>query len=141
MHFANYDYSKSKDERDYNYQVGRDKVSDEQWQKEYDLALQQYEDSKKKASSSGSSSGRSGGNITGAFTGNDDIIQEATLSDSGQKLLQTIQKGQSMSGGVVGNYISKQFSNKNNLRNYIYNQIGNTISEEDADILANKLGL
>ena len=137
MNFANYDYSKSKDERDYNYQVGRDKVSDEQWQKEYDLALQQYELSKKKASSSGSS----GGNIIGDFTGNDDIIQEATLSDSGQKLLQTIQKGQSMSGGVVGNYISKQFSNKNNLRNYIYNQIGNTISEEDADILANKLGL
>lgn len=137
MNFANYDYSKAKDERDYNYQVGRDKVSDEQWQKEYDLALQEYELSKKKASSSGSS----GGNIIGDFTGNDDIIQEATLSDSGQKLLQTIQKGQSMSGGVVGNYISKQFSNKNNLRNYIYNQIGNTISEEDADILANKLGL
>lgn len=137
MNFANYDYSKAKDERDYNYQVGRDKVKDSQWQEEYDFALRQYEDSKKKASSSGSS----GGNIIGDFTGNDDIIQEATLSDSGQKLLQTIQKGQSMSGGVVGNYISKQFSNKNNLRNYIYNQIGNTISEEDADILANKLGL
>lgn len=142
MNFANYDYNKFIDDRNYNYQVGRDKVKDSQWQKEYDFALRQYEDSKKKASSSRSS----GGNITGSFTGNDDIInddtiQEATLSDSGQKLLQTIQKGQSMSGGVVGNYISKQFSNKNNLRNYIYNQIGNTISEEDADILANKLGL
>lgn len=137
MNFANYDYNKTINERDYNYKLSRDKVADEQWQKEYDFALQQYKDSKKKSSSSGSR----GGNIIGDFTGNDDIIQEATLSDSGQKLLQTIQKGQSMSGGVVGNYISKQFSNKNNLRNYIYNQIGNTISEEDADILANKLGL
>ena len=66
MSFANYDYNKSIDERDYNYQVERDKVSDEQWlkeynssleqwQKEYDLALQEFELSKKKASSSGSS--------------------------------------------------------------------------------------
>lgn len=137
MNFANYDYNKTINERDYNYQLSRDKVADEQWQKEYDLALQQYELSKKKASSSGSS----GGNIIGDFTGNDDIIQEATLSDSGQKLLQTIQKGQSMSGGVVGNYISKQFSNKENLRNYIYNQVGNTIEETDAEILFNRLGL
>lgn len=141
MNFANYDYNKTINERDYNYQLSRDKVADEQWQKEYDFALQQYKDSKKKSSSSGSSSGRSGGNIIGDFTGNDDIIQEATLSDSGQKLLQTIQKGQSMSGGVVGNYISKQFSNKNNLRNYIYNQVGNTINEADAEILFNRLGL
>ena len=142
MNFANYDYNKTINERDYNYKLSRDKVADEQWQKEYDFALQQYKDSKKKSSSSGSR----GGSITGAFTGNDDIInnntiQEATLSDSGQKLLQTIQKGQSMNGGIVGNYVSKQFNNKNNLRNYIYNQVGNTISENDAEILFNKLGL
>lgn len=146
MNFANYDYNKTINERDYNYKLSRDKVADEQWQKEYDFALQQYKDSKKKSSSSGSSSGRSGGNIIGDFTGNDDIInnntiQEATLSDGGQKLLQTIQKGQSMNGGIVGNYVSKQFNNKNNLRNYIYNQVGNTISENDAEILFNKLGL
>ena len=137
MNFANYDYNKTINERDYNYQLSRDKVADEQWQKEYDLALQQYEDSKKKASSSGSS----GGNIIGDFTGNDDIIQEATLSDSGQKLLQTIQKGQSMSGGIVGNYINRQFNNKDNLRNYIYNQVGKTIDDSDAGILFDKLGL
>lgn len=137
MNFANYDYNKTINERDYNYQLLRDKVADEQWQKEYDFALQQYEDSKKKSSRSGSREG----SIIGDFTGDDDIIQEATLSDSGQKLLQTIQKGQSMSGGVVGNYISKQFSNKENLRNYIYNQVGNTIEETDAEILFNRLGL
>lgn len=57
MNFANYDYNKAIDERDYNYQVSRDKVVDEQWQKEYDFALQQYADSLKKNSSSGGSSG------------------------------------------------------------------------------------
>lgn len=57
MNFANYDYT-----------AERDKVADSQWQKEYDLALQQYEDSKKKASSSG----RSGSSSTvGSFSGND----------------------------------------------------------------------
>lgn len=47
MNFANYDYTKTMNDRDYNYQVSRDKVSDSQWQKEYDLALKQYELSKK----------------------------------------------------------------------------------------------
>lgn len=54
MNFANYDYTKAMNDRDYNYKVGRDKVSDSQWQKEFDLALKQYELSKKKATSSGS---------------------------------------------------------------------------------------
>lgn len=49
MNFANYDYQKAVDDRNYNYQVSRDKVADSQWQKEYELA-------KKKSSSSGSSS-------------------------------------------------------------------------------------
>lgn len=58
-----YDYSKWADNRDfgygqyiddrnYQYQQDRDKVADEQWQKEFDFALQQYNDSKKKSSSS-----------------------------------------------------------------------------------------
>ena len=53
MNFANYDYQKSVDDRNYNYQVSRDKVADSQWQKEYELA-------KKKASSSGTSKSSSG---------------------------------------------------------------------------------
>lgn len=36
MNFANFDYNKATDERNYNYQVSRDKVSDDQWQKQYD---------------------------------------------------------------------------------------------------------
>lgn len=50
LNFANLDYSKE-----------RDKIADEQWQKEYDFALRQYEDALKKNSiaSASSSSGSS----------------------------------------------------------------------------------
>lgn len=46
--FANYDYQKD-----------RDKVSDSQWDKEYDLALKQYELSKKNSTASSSGSSKS----------------------------------------------------------------------------------
>lgn len=68
MQFANYDYSKYIDERDfnynktlddrnYNYQLNRDKVADEQWQKEYELALKKANSSSRSSRSSGSSYG------------------------------------------------------------------------------------
>lgn len=38
----NYDYNIFTDNRDFNYQVNRDKVADEQWQKEFDEAIRQY---------------------------------------------------------------------------------------------------
>ena len=152
MNFTNYDYNKSISDRDYNYKLARDKVVDDQWQKEYDLSLRKYEDSKKTSSSSrrsGSSSGsssRSSGGVYGSFsdtTGNSNLdnTTETTLSSSGENLYNTIKKGQSMSGWGVGNYLNKQFNNKDNLRNYIYNQVGNTINEADAEILFNRLGL
>ena len=73
MNFANYDYNKTVDDRNYNYQLSRDKAADEQWQKEYDLALQELELAKKKASSSGSSS-KSSGSYYGDFTdGSSDV--------------------------------------------------------------------
>ena len=148
MDFTNYDYNKSISDRDYNYKLARDKVADDQWQKEYDLSLRKYEDSKK-SRSSGSSSGsssRSSSGVYGGFsntTGNSNLnnTTETTLSSSGENLYNTIKKGQSMSGWGVGNYLNKQFNNKDNLRNYIYNQVGNTINEADAEILFNRLGL
>lgn len=152
MDFTNYDYNKSISDRDYNYKLARDKVADDQWQKEYDLSLRKYEDSKKTSSSSrssGSSSGsssRSSSGVYGSFsdtTGNSNLdnTTETTLSSSGENLYNTIKKGQSMSGFGVGNYINKLFNNKDNLRNYIYNQVGNSINESDAEILFNRLGL
>lgn len=144
MNFTNYDYNKSISDRDYNYKLSRDKVADDQWQKEYDLSLRKYEDSKKKSSSSrssGSSSGVYGGFSNTTGNSNLDNTTETTLSSSGENLYNTIKKGQSMSGWGVGNYLNKQFNNKDNLRNYIYNQVGNTINEADAEILFNRLGL
>ena len=44
-------YGQYSDDRAYEYQQGRDQVADEQWQKEYEFALQQYNDSQKKKSS------------------------------------------------------------------------------------------
>ena len=144
MNFTNYDYNKSISDRDYNYKLARDKVADDQWQKEYDLSLRKYEDSKKTSSSSrssGSSSGVYGGFSDTTGNSNLDNTTETTLSSSGENLYNTIKKGQSMSGWGVGNYLNKQFNNKDNLRNYIYNQVGNTINEADAEILFNRLGL
>ena len=37
-----FDYGKYADDRNYQYQVDRDKVADEQWQKEFDEAVRQY---------------------------------------------------------------------------------------------------
>ena len=48
----NYEYNKAVDDRNYNYQVLRDNILDDQWQKEYELAL-------KKANSSSRASGSS----------------------------------------------------------------------------------
>ena len=152
MDFTNYDYNKSVSDRDYNYKLARDKVVDDQWQKEYDLSLRKYEDSKKTSNSSRSSgssrgsSSRSSSGVYGSFsdtTGNSNLdnTTETTLSSSGENLYNTIKKGQSMSGWGAGNYLNKQFNNKDNLRNYIYNQVGNTINEADAEILFNRLGL
>ena len=67
MNFANYDYTKYIDDRDFNYQKERDAVKDSQWQKEYDLSTQ----SLAKSSSSKSSGGYSGNNQTLKNIGND----------------------------------------------------------------------
>ena len=53
MNFANFDYQKQIDKRDYDYQVARDKVADSQWLKTYEL--------QKKNLSSGGSKRSSGG--------------------------------------------------------------------------------
>lgn len=103
MDFESFDFTKSTDERDFNYQVGRDQVADEQWQKKYDYQVQrdqvadnqwqqEYDLAKKK-----SSSGSSGSSGTRKTTYNDLQINqennnvdnpksENTLSNAGSKL-------------------------------------------------------
>lgn len=63
------------------------------------------------------------------------------LSSNAQKIYDTIKKGQNLKLGIVGKHVNKLYNNKDNLRNYIYNQVGNSINESDAEILFNRLGL
>lgn len=110
MNFANYDYSKAKDERDYNYQVERDKIADSQWQQEFDLA-------KKKSSSSGSSSRTSYKNVDELPIGD-----EPTLSSAGSNFLKLAQDG-----------LKKYESNT-----YAYNKTIQAISDNMNDWYRNK---
>lgn len=133
MNFANYDYNKAIDERDYNYQVERDKVADSQWQAEYDLA-------KKNSSSSGSSSSSSSssGNTT-TFGGG-----ESKLSDYAQELYDKYTKYLNLSQGSDLTSIATKtlLTNKNAMRSYIDNEYNKgNITESDGEILFTKLGL
>jgi hypothetical protein len=56
-----YDYGKYADDRNFSYQVERDTVADQQWQKEFDEAVRQYNESVAAAASKGSGGGGGGG--------------------------------------------------------------------------------
>lgn len=132
MNFANYDYTKAKDERDYNYQVERDKILDSQWQQEFNLA-------KKKASSSGnSSSSRSSSSYkTGSFSSS--TYGDTELSSNAQKILNVYKASQS-NNGIIGKTLGSITSN--NIRPYILSQYNaGNISNSDAEQLFSMLGL
>lgn len=126
MDFANYDYTKSMNDRDYNYQVSRDKVSDSQWQKEYDLALKQYELSKKKATSSGSSGSTSSSRKSSSSSSsktfgdstktNTETTQNITLQDI-IKGLQHV-AGPGVSQKIYDKYSGKYFSSPDEVIKY-----------------------
>lgn len=135
MNFANYDYNKAKDDRDYNYQVERDKVKDSQWQAEYDLA--------NKKSSASSSSSRSGS----SFSSNSSTFSDNSgngLSDYAQSLYDKYNRvlNNSQDSSLTSTANRTILTNKTVLRNYIeseYNK-GN-ITENDGEILFSRLGL
>ena len=71
-------YGQFSDDRAYDYQVGRDKVTDEQWQKEFDEAVRQFDYENKlgefaKKSSSGGGGGSSGGS-SGSWLNSDGTV-------------------------------------------------------------------
>lgn len=154
MNFANYDYNRERDnanleyqraQDNYNreYQERRDAVSDEQWQKNYDLALRQLEESLKKSSSSGSSgSSRSSSgynwNIADSYVTNEPV-EEKTLSDAGNNLYNqmsfAIDKYPSASG--------KSVSEVKNLVTKVITQRyqDGEITDDDVRILVDRLGL
>lgn len=134
MNFANYDYNKEKDERDYNYQVERDKVADSQWQAEYDL-------SKKKASSSGSSSGSNSSGKIITFNNKDN---EGELSDYAQGLYNRYSKilNNSQDESLTSTANRTILTNETVLGNYIANEYNKgNITESDVRILCERLGI
>ncbi len=119
MNFANYDYTKTMNDRDYNYQVSRDKVSDSQWQKEYEL-------SKKKATSSGSSRSTRGSRKSNSSSSsktfgdstktNTETTQNITLQDI-IKGLQHV-AGPRVSQKIYDKYSGKYFSSPDEVIKY-----------------------
>lgn len=105
MNFANYDYTKAMDERDYNYQLERDKIADSQWQQEFDLA-------KKKASSSGSSSRSSSG--SGKTVDDDLAINNVGGNNPGDSImkagLRSAILGAYQAGKINDNYAEQLFN-------------------------------
>lgn len=115
-----FDYNKSIDDRNYNYQVGRDKVIDSQWQQEFALA-------QKKASSSG-------GSYTYKLPEEQTQQSKINLSENAQRLLSGLTEYK------VGE--TNDTALKDKARNLIYNDTQwGRINEEEADYLFKQLGL
>lgn len=123
MNFVNYDYQKSVDDRNYNYQVGRDKVTDSQWQQEFDLAKKKSSSSgsSKSSSSSRSSSSKSSSNSnTGKYSLDEDTASKITSKDIWENI--------------------KAESNKNSSTNPIENLINYTKNIINPDSMLNYYG-
>lgn len=74
-----FSYGQFIDNRNMGYQQERDQVADQQWQKEYDFALQQYQDSKK-ASSGGSTSSDTGDSGDSRYDAETAAIQQQLVN-------------------------------------------------------------
>lgn len=154
-----FDYQKAQNDRNYNYQVSRDKVSDKQWNKTFNYQKsrdkvsdsqwqKEYELSKKaKASSSRRSSRSTSGNRTyknrpknddQSINPNDEVNKEQNNSNAVKKILQTVDAMlKKTKTGKLAQAVAKTGA-----RQYIYRAVeNNLIEDEDAEILYNKLGL
>lgn len=121
MNFANYDYTKAMDERDYNYQLNRDKVSDDQWQKEYELALKKANSSSSssRSSSSRSSSSRSSSSKSYSSLGSDNNKTQEMPSSADEVLKKvTILQGPNLKNKFNDGYSGKSFASIDALLNY-----------------------
>lgn len=163
-----FDYNKSVADRNYNYQLSRDKVSDSQWNKQFkyqksrdkvaDTQWQkEYELSKKSlASSSRRSSGgsRRSSSRTSSGSTSSSIIDDGNLSKNAQGVMSNIEdmlKGVAKNGLTVGSVIANLKKGnlsgvlktvKNTASNSVYNAYKNgSITEEEAEAITKKLGL
>ena len=113
MNFANYDYTKAKDERDYNYQVERDKILDSQWQQEFNLA-------KKKASSSGSSSRSNSSSRSSSSSNTAKEFSNNKKTPTDKEIIANLKfkSGPGISKPVVDGFSGKSFATVDDLLNY-----------------------
>lgn len=82
MNFANFDYQKSIDTRDYNYKVSRDKVADKQWQQEFNLQKKNLSSSGSRRSSGGRSSSKSSLKVNVSNSNNTKNVKNTSSSKS-----------------------------------------------------------
>lgn len=163
-----FDYNKSVADRNYNYQLSRDKVSDSQWNKQFKYQKsrdkvsdsqwqKEYELSKKSlASSSRRSSGgsRRSSSRTSSGSTSSSIIDDGNLSKNAQGVMSNIEdmlKGVAKNGLTVGSVIANLKKGnlsgvlktvKNTASNSVYNAYKNgSITEEEAEAITKKLGL
>ena len=117
------DYGKFSDDRNLAYQQDRDKVSDEQWQKQFDMALEQWEFEQKQYEDSKNSSSNSGGN-----GGNN-----STKKDTGGV------NNQVAAGGVSDDIVNKvkNYTTKQGQADYVANQVnsGKITKDQAMDLL------
>lgn len=115
----------------YDYQKDRDKVADSQWNKEYDLALKQYELSKKNSTASRS---YSGGSSSSSSSGNSlKVTDSSSSNNSGSKKQQNITiddiiknlkfiQGANVNKPIYDSYSGKYFSSPDEVIKYWQNQ-------------------
>jgi hypothetical protein len=132
MNFANYDYTKAIDERDFNYQKERDAIKDSQWQKEYELSRQSLEKSKSSGRSSG---GKSGGNSGSGEEEEKKVTGRTTLSAAGQKVYENLGRVASLS------YTKLTPDKVAEIIDRAYNEGEGSIDDDDARILFKKFGI
>lgn len=75
-----FSYGQFIDNRNMGYQQERDQVADQQWQKEYDFALQQYQDSQKAKTGGSTPGGSDVGDRENQYTANPGFSKEQILS-------------------------------------------------------------
>lgn len=127
MNFTNFDYQKKIDQRDYDYQVERDKVADSQWLKEYNL-------SKKKVASSSSKKSRSKSSrkLTVSKTGTEKNKNNSTSTSSNRGSSKTSNLPEYALDKTITNLISGTSANSTQRQRLLTGQLklGNITQSE-----------
>lgn len=146
----NYNYQLSRDKvsdsqwnKQFKYQKSRDKVSDTQWQKEYELSKKNLASSSRRSGSSRRSYSRksSSGSTSNSINIDDDKNATNNKKDNSKTIKNILQTVDALLKKTKGGKIAQAVA-KTSARQFIFRavELGN-ISDKDAESLYNKLGL